>query len=48
VVSGDWTAVDRIVEPATACDYDHLYSIYRRLYEQTRDLAHELAALQRS
>jgi xylulokinase len=48
LAGGDWTVVDRVVEPEPAADYERLYSVYRRLYEQTRDLAHELAELQRA
>jgi xylulokinase len=44
----DWNPVARMVEPdvTTAGVYDELYPVYRRLYESTREVAHELARMQ--
>jgi xylulokinase len=45
----DWTVARETVGPAgdTAALYDELYGLYRRLYPDTADVAHALAALQR-
>lgn len=39
-----------VIQPtqAAAKRYDELYSLYRRLYTETLDTAHALAAIQRS
>lgn len=46
----DWNPASHTVhpDPSTRDNYDALFASYLRLYSQTRDTAHELAALQRS
>lgn len=43
----DWVKVERVIEPDPAAGkaLDPLYSIYRRLYENTKEEMHELARL---
>lgn len=43
-----WVTIERVVEPNPAVRllYDHLYERYLRLYDQTKPLIHDLAALQ--
>jgi xylulokinase len=43
-----WARVARVLEPQPAAKdrYDRLFDLYKRLYPATRDVVHELAALQ--
>ncbi len=37
-----WNPAERTIEPETLPVYDRRYRLFRRLYEQTKDIAHEL------
>lgn len=45
----DWNPVAEVVAPRPAATgtYDELYALYRRLYDDTADVAHRLADMQR-
>ena len=46
----DWTATRTTIAPhaGARARYDELYALYRRLYDDTADVAHALAGLQRA